>query len=337
MRAMVMAAGLGTRLRPITNAIPKPVVPVGNVAIVEQLVRLLTAHGADEVIANLHWFPDQVRGRLGDGSALGVEVTYRHEDELLGTAGGVRNVADFLTAPGDDFLVLAGDALTDADLGALMAAHRANDGVATLGVKKVADVSEYGVIVTGSDGRVQGFQEKPDPSEALSDLCNCMIYAFSPELFDYFPREEMPDPVDFANDVFPALLAGDVPFYVHEIDTYWNDVGTLPEYLQGNLDAVTGAVDLPRLGGELGEGELPEGIAAGEGVEVDGPVLFGDGCEIGAGAALTGPLVIGAGATVGAGAQVKEALLLPGARVPDGGVLGRGIAGDGARLAAGDW
>jgi mannose-1-phosphate guanylyltransferase/mannose-1-phosphate guanylyltransferase/phosphomannomutase len=312
-------------------------VPVGNVAIVEQLVRLLAAHGADEVIANLHWFPDQVRGRLGDGSALGVEVTYRHEDELLGTAGGVRNVADFLTAPGDDFLVLAGDALTDADLGALMVAHRANDGVATLGVKKVADVSEYGVIVTGSDGRVQGFQEKPDPSEALSDLCNCMIYAFSPELFDYFPREEMPDPVDFANDVFPALLAGDVPFYVHEIDTYWNDVGTLPEYLQGNLDAVTGAVDLPRLGGELGEGELPEGIAAGEGVEVDGPVLFGDGCEIGAGAALTGPLVIGAGTTVGAGAQVKEALLLPGARVPDGGVLGRGIAGDAARLAAGDW
>jgi mannose-1-phosphate guanylyltransferase/mannose-1-phosphate guanylyltransferase/phosphomannomutase len=337
MRAMVMAAGLGTRLRPITNAIPKPVVPVGNVAIVEQLVRLLAAHGADEVIANLHWFPDQVRGRLGDGSALGVEVTYRHEEELLGTAGGVRNVGDFLTAPGDDFLVLAGDALTDADLGALMAAHRANDGVATLGVKKVTDVSEYGVIVTGSDGRVQGFQEKPDPAEALSDLCNCMIYAFGPELFDYFPRAEMPDPVDFANDVFPALLAGDVPFYVHEIDTYWNDVGTLPEYLRGNLDAVTGAVALPRLGGELGEGELPGGVAAGEGVEVDGPVLFGDGCEIGAGAALTGPLVIGAGTKVGAGAQVKEALLLPGARVPDGGVLGRGIAGDAARLAAGDW
>jgi len=337
MRAMVMAAGLGTRLRPITNAIPKPVVPVGNVAIVEQLVRLLAAHGVDEAIANLHWFPDQVRGRLGDGSALGVDVTYRFERELLGTAGGVRNVADFLTAPGDDFLVLAGDALTDADLGALMAAHRANDGVATLGVKKVADVSEYGVIVTGSDGRVQGFQEKPDPAEALSDLCNCMIYAFSPELFDYFPREEMADPVDFANDVFPALLAGDVPFYVHEIETYWNDVGTLPEYLRGNLDAATGAVRLPRLGGELGQGRVPDGVAAGEGVEVEGPVLFGDGCAIGAGATVTGPLVIGAGATVGAGAQVKEALLLPGATVPDGGVLARGIAGDAARLAAGDW
>lgn len=332
-----MAAGLGTRLRPITHAIPKPVVPVGNVAIVEQLVRLLAAHGADEVIANLHWFPEQVRGRLGDGSEFGVEVTYRREEELLGTAGGVRNVADFLTEPGEDFFVLAGDALTDADLTALMAAHRANGGVATLGVKKVADVSEYGVIVTDSDGRVQGFQEKPDPAEALSDLCNCMVYAFSPEIFDYFPRDEMPDPVDFANDVFPALLDGDVPFHVHEIETYWNDVGTLPEYLQGNFDAVEGAVKLPRLDGEIGDGAVPGGLGIPGDVEVEGRVLFGPGCEVGAGASLTGPLLIGAGATIGAGAQVKEALLLPGAAVPDGGVLARGIAGDAARLASGEW
>jgi len=332
-----MAAGLGTRLRPITHAIPKPVVPVGNVAIVEQLVRLLAAHGVDEVIANLHWFPDQVRGRLGDGAGLGVEVGYRHEDELLGTAGGVRGVADFLTAPGDDFLVLAGDALTDADLSALAAAHRGNDGVATLGVKKVDDVSQYGVIVTGADGRIEGFQEKPDPAEALSDLVNCMVYAFSPEVFDYFPVDEMPDPVDFANDVFPALLADDAPFYVHEIETYWNDVGTLPEYLQGNLDAVAGAVALPRLGGELGEDAVPAVLELPDDVEVEGRVLFGPGCSVGAGAALTGPLVIGAGASVGAGAQVKEALLLPGGTVPDGGVLARGIAGDAARLASGDW
>ena len=223
------------------------------------------------MIANLHWFPDQVQGRLGDGADFGVEVTYRHEEELLGTAGGVRNVADFLTAPGEDFLVLAGDALTDADLTALRRAQRANDGVATLGVKKVTDVSEYGVVVTGSDGRVQGFQEKPDPAEALSDLVNCMVYAFSPEIFDYFPDDELPDPVDFANDVFPALLAGDVPFHVHEIESYWNDVGTLPEYLQGNLDAVEGAVELPALGGELGDGEAPAGArACPPSVEVDG-------------------------------------------------------------------
>ena len=339
MRAMVMAAGLGTRLRPITDAIPKPVVPVGNVAIVEQLVRLLGAHGVGEVIANLHWFPEQVEGRLGDGSTLGVDVSYRLEEELLGTAGGVRNVADFLTAEDDVFIVLAGDALTDVDLTALAAAHRANDGVATLAVKQVGDVSQYGVIVTGSDGRIQGFQEKPDPAEALSDLVNCMVYAFSPEVFDYFPRDEMPDPVDFANDVFPALLAADIPFYVHQIDAYWNDVGTLPEYLQGNLDAIEGRVELPRLGGTLARDEAPAELGLPADVEVEGPVLFGDGCRIGAGASLVGPLIIGAGAEIGAGARLKQALLLPGARVAEGGVLGardrgrRGPAGIGRLVA----
>jgi len=336
MRAMVMAAGLGTRLRPITNEVPKPIVPVGNVAIVEQLVRLLASHGVKEVIANLHWFPETVQGRLGDGSELGVEVSYRQEDELLGTAGGVRNVADFLTADGGDtFLVLAGDALTDVDLTALVDAHRAGGGVATLAVKKVSDVSEYGVIVAGSDGRVQGFQEKPDPAEALSDLVNCMVYAFSPEVLDYFPD---PDPVDFAHDVFPALLEHDVPFHVHEVDAYWNDVGTLREYLQGNLDAVEGAVELPRLGGVLLDGEAPaEGAEIAGDVDVQGKVLFGDGCRIGAGARLSGPLVVGPGAEVGEGAQVKEAVLLPGARVPAESILARGIAGDAARLATGDW
>ncbi len=337
MRAMVMAAGLGTRLRPITNEIPKPVVPVGNVAIVEQLVRLLAAHGVNEVIANLHWFPETVRRRLGDGSELGVEVSYREEEELLGTAGGVRNVADFLTAGDEEaFLVLAGDALTDVDLTELAAAHRNNGGVATLAVKQVPDVSQYGVIVTGPDGRIEGFQEKPAPMEALSDLVNCMVYAFSPEIFEYFPDD---DPVDFANDVFPALLENDVPFHVHEIDRYWNDVGTLREYLQGNLDVVEGSVEVPRLGGEIVDGELPREAPAvlGDDVEVEGRVLFGDGCRIGGGAQLSGPLVIGPGAEVGEGAHVKEAVLLPGVSVPGGGVLARGIAADAGRLASGDW
>jgi mannose-1-phosphate guanylyltransferase len=333
---MVMAAGLGTRLRPITHEIPKPVVPVGNVAIVEQLVRLLAAHGIDEAIANLHWFPDQVKGRLGPDSTAGVDVSFRAEEELLGTAGGVRNVADFLTEGDDDtFLVLAGDALTDVDLTALAAAHRDNGGVATLAVKKVADVSEYGVIVTDADGRIQGFQEKPDPAEALSDLANCMVYAFSPELFDFFPAD---DPVDFALDVFPALLENDVPFHVHEIDAYWNDVGTLREYLQGNLDAVAGDVELPRLAGQLStDGEIPDGVNVGSGVEVEGRILFGEDCSVGKGASLVGPLVIGPGSEIGAGATVKEALLLPGAQVPEGSMLARGIAGDPGRLASGNW
>jgi mannose-1-phosphate guanylyltransferase len=327
---MVMAAGLGTRLRPITWEIPKPIVPVCNRPIVSHLVQLLAGHGAEEVIANLHWFPDTVKGCVGDGSDLGVEVSYRYEEELLGTAGGVRGVADFLTGDDDDvFLVLAGDALTDVDLSTLAAAHRANGGVATLAVKKVSDVSQYGVIVTDGDGRIQGFQEKPDPAEALSDLVNCMVYAFSPGIFEYFPEG---DPLDFAHDVFPALLEHDVPFHVHEIDAYWNDIGTLPEYINGNIDALTGAVGFDPVG-EVIEGERK----LDRDVEVQGPVLVGRDVEIGAGASLVGPLVIGAGSRIGSGARVREGVLLPGAEIAADGVFARGISAGARRLASTDW
>jgi len=330
---MVMAAGLGTRLRPITWEIPKPIVPVCNRPIVGHLVQLLGTHGVEEAIANLHWFPDTVKGCVGDGSDLGVDVSYRYEEQLLGTAGGVRNVADFLTGDGDDiFLVLAGDALTDVDLGRLAEAHRANGGVATLAVKQVSDVSQYGVIVTDSDGRIQGFQEKPDPTEALSDLVNCMVYAFSPEIFDYFPGDDPSEPIDFAHDVFPALLDADVPFHVHEIDAYWNDIGTLPEYINGNIDALTGAVGFERVG-RLHEGE--EETAAGG--KLEGPVLIGDDVEIGEGASLVGPLVVGAGSRIGEGARVREGVLLPGAEIAPGGVFARGIAAGAERLASADW
>jgi mannose-1-phosphate guanylyltransferase len=319
MKAMVMAAGLGTRLRPITFEVPKPMVPVGNRPIFEQILRSLAAGGVGEVVSNLHWFPETIRGAIGDGSQLGIELTYSYEDELLGTAGGVLNVREFF---GDEpFLVMAGDALTDVDFKELARAHAANDGIATLVVKRVANTSEYGVIVTDSGDRVQGFQEKPDPAEALSDRANCMIYAVDPEIFDHFPDKAAPD---FALDIFPALLDADIPFHVYETERYWNDVGSLPEYLAGNLDAVEGEVAIDLAGELLGEGD-GERLAAG--VELSGRVLIGDGAEVGEGARIDGPCVIGAGATIGAGARVKESVLLPGAEVPQHGLLANSIAG----------
>ena len=151
---------------------------------------------------------------------------------------------------------MAGDALTDIDFTALIEAHERTTGIATLAVKRVPNVDEYGVVIAGRDGRVQGFQEKPDPAEALSDLASCMIYVFSPEVFDYFPADARPD---FALDVFPALLEHDVPFHVHAIDEYWNDVGSIGEYLQGNLDVVEGHVRVDPAG-ELLEGGPEEEI-----------------------------------------------------------------------------
>lgn len=320
-----MAAGLGTRLRPLTWDVPKPLVPVANRPIMEHVLELLAKNDVGEIVANLHWFGDTVRNAFGDGSRLDVEITYSEEEKLLGTAGGVRNVREFFGS--EPFVVLAADALTDIDLGALAKTHAENDWIATLAAVKVADTSEYGVIVSGSDGRIQGFQEKPDPAEALSNLANCMIYVLEPEIFDYFPDKEE---VDFALDVFPALLSGDVPFGVHASEEYWNDVGSLPEYLQGNLDAITGAVGVEPAGEII---ESADGL--GDGVELEGPVLIGDAAEVGAGARLDGPLVIGPGSRIGAGARVKESVLLPGTEVPDNGLLAAAIAGNGEVLAKG--
>ena len=296
----------------------------------EHILRLLPRHGFSEVIANLHWFPETIEGHFGDGSALGLELTYSHEEELLGTAGGVRNVAEFF---GDSFLVMAGDALTDIDLGALRAAHESNGGIATLAVKRVANVSEFGVVITGADGRIQGFQEKPDPAEALSDLANCVIYMLSAEIFDYFPEpgtsraagaEDPAGFADWAMDVFPALLEADVPFYSHEIDAYWNDIGNLDELRQGNLDALGGAVDV-----DPGAPEVAEGVRAAsslDGVEVEGPALIGAEVELGEGASLEGPVIVGDGCRIGARACIRDSILLEGAEVAPGGILVGGIA-----------
>ena len=209
MRAMVLAAGLGTRLRPLTYEITKPMVPVLDRPVMEHILELLSRHSFEEVIANLHYFPDTIRDYFGE------RVSYSYEQELLGTAGGVRACADFF---GDEaFLVISGDALTDIDLGALAARHAQAGGIATLAVKQVADTREYGVVLHDRDGRVTGFQEKPSPDEALSDLGNCGIYMFDPKIFDYFPERPF---ADWAKDVFPTLLENDVPFHIHEVREY---------------------------------------------------------------------------------------------------------------------
>jgi mannose-1-phosphate guanylyltransferase/mannose-1-phosphate guanylyltransferase/phosphomannomutase len=330
MRAMILAAGLGTRLRPITYGMPKPMVPVLNRPVMEHIARLLARHGFGEAIANLHWFPELIEGHFGDGSAFGLELSYSREERLLGTSGGVRNAAGFL---GDSFLVISGDALTDLDLTAMREFHESHDGIATLATKRVADTTQFGVAITGADGRIQGFQEKPAPAEALSDLANCGIYMFRSEIFDFFPEPGASkaagpdDPAGFADwamDVFPALLEGDIPFYSHEIDAYWNDIGNLGELRQGNLDALHGAVEV-----EPGAPQVEEGVRAAsslDGAEVTAPILVGAGVEIGTGVRIEGPAIIGDGCRIGDGACIRDSILLEGAELPPAAILAGGIA-----------
>ncbi|MFN8161154.1 MAG: NDP-sugar synthase [Solirubrobacterales bacterium] len=329
MRAMILAAGLGTRLRPITYEMPKPMVPVLNRPVMEQIARLLARHGFAEVIANLHWFPELIRGHFGDGAGLGLELSYSEEEALLGTAGGVRRAAGFL---GDSFLVISGDALTDIDLAAMRDFHASHEGIATLATTRVADTSQFGVAITGPDRRIQGFQEKPDPEEALSDLANCGIYMFRAEIFDFFPAPGTSeaagagDPADFADwamDVFPALLEADVPFYSHEVDAYWNDIGSLAELRQGNIDALRGAVRV-----EPAEPEVSEGIRSASDLgdaEVEAPVLVGAGVEVGSGVRIDGPVVIGDGCAIGDGCRLRGSILMQRAELPAGTVLADAI------------
>jgi mannose-1-phosphate guanylyltransferase len=318
MKAMVLAAGLGTRLKPLTFDLPKPMVPVLDRPVMAHIVRLLESQGFDELIANLHWFPEAIRDYFGD------RLEYRYEPELLGTAGGVRNVRDFF---GDEpVVVISGDALADLDVRALVERHRSAGGIATLTVKQVPDTREYGVVIHDEDGRVQGFQEKPDSAEALSNLANCGIYCFSPAIFDFFPTE---DPVDWADDVFPALLDHDVPFHVHEIDSYWNDVGSLAELRQGTWDALEGRLRLGIAGEEARDGLwLGEGTVLPDDLElVEPPAWIGERCELGREVRLMGPVAVGDGCRIGNRASLREAILLPGTTVPAGEVAIGAIVG----------
>jgi mannose-1-phosphate guanylyltransferase/mannose-1-phosphate guanylyltransferase/phosphomannomutase len=320
---MLLGAGLGTRLRPITYELPKPVVPVVGEPVMGHILRLLERHGFEQVVANLHYFPDLIRDRFGDGSDYGVELSYSFEQELLGTAGGVRNVRDFFGE--ETFLIISGDALTDIDLGALWARHRETGGIGTLALKRVEDPSQLGVVIVGEDGRIQGFQEKPDPAEALSDLGNCGIYVFEPEIFDHFPEKAF---VDWAQDVFPVLLDQDVPFHGHETEQYWNDIGSLHEFRQGNFDALTGAVKIELSGREREQGvRIGETSQLGEQVLMEPPIYVGENCEIETDVRLTGPVVIGDGCTIGSGATLREVVIWPRSEVPERAMLIGAIAG----------
>jgi len=315
--AQVLAAGLGTRLRPLTYEIPKPMVPVLDRPVMAHIVDALRAQGIDRLVANLHYFPDTIRDHFGD------TIEYRYEEELLGTAGGVRGCRDFF---GDStFLVISGDALTDLDIAAFLAAHRASGGVATLAVKQVADTREYGVVLHDDDDRVTGFQEKPAPAEAQSDLGNCGIYLFEPEIFDYLPEG---DPADWANDVFPRLLAEDVPFHIHRTEGYWNDVGSLDELKAGTFDLLAGKTTLPISGETVADGVIVGEGSSVEGVDISaGPVWVGRGVRFGRGVRLTGPLAIGDGVVVGDGVSLRDTIVFPETTIADDTILIGAITG----------
>ena len=296
----------------------------------EHILRLLARHGFDDVIANLHYFPDMIREPLRRRlRATASQLSYRYEEELLGTAGGVRNVRDHF---GDEtFLIISGDALTDIDLDrAARSATRRTAASRTLALKRVDDTSEFGVVIVDADGRIQGFQEKPDPAEALSDLGNCGIYVFEPEIFDYFPEPAVrrlgAGRLPGAAGAGRAVLRPRDRRRTGTTSAPWTSTGraTSTRWRRGRERGGRG--DAPRAGRRRER-------RGGRRARRLGPVLVGEGCGLDSGARLDGPLVICDGASVGAGAFVKHSVLLPGAQVPAGAIVAGAIYGRAGALA----
>ncbi|MCW2972696.1 MAG: glgC [Thermoleophilia bacterium] len=317
----VMAAGKGTRLAPWTLAVPKPVLPVANEPALGFLLRLAARHGYRDIVANASWLGDVLTGVIGDGSAYGVQLDWQHEDAPLGTAGGVLHAQEALRDGDEPVVVLSGDGIHDVDLAAVERTHRESGAIATLAVVQVADPSQYGVALVDDAGRITGFQEKPAPGTAHSNLANTGIYVLDPRALDRCAEWGL---TDFGSELFPRLLAEGMHLQTHDIgDAYWNDIGDLDEWRASNVAAVSGAIDL---GVHHDDSDLTS--IDGEGVLVHPTATIAGDASLGFGT------IVGAGAHVGSGVHLASALILPGARVPDGVVIASGTFGSLAGLEA---
>jgi mannose-1-phosphate guanylyltransferase/phosphomannomutase len=303
-KAMVLAAGAGTRLRPLTYETPKPMVPVLNRPVIHHVLDNLLRHGVQDVMVNLHAHADQVRGYCGDGSRWSLRVQYSHEAKLLGTAGAIKKVEKFFR--GGPFFVMSGDGISDIDLTAMLAFHRRNRSLATMAIKAVDARFDYGVTLTKAGGRIKGFLEKPSWSDVFSNKVNTGIYLFEPEVFRYIPRGVY----DFGNQLWPKLLRLKKPIFAYETDAYWTDVGNLSEYRKCQIDSLEGRCRINIPGREIRKGvwvETPAAISPK--AILRAPCLIGKGCTIEAGAQVGPYTVIGDRAVVSSQAVLKNCIL----------------------------
>ena len=305
MRAVLMAGGSGTRLRPLTCDLPKPMVPVLNRPMAEHIVNLLKRHNIREIIATLHYLPDIMRDYFGDGSEFGVQMTYAvEEDQPLGTAGCVKNVEELLD---DTFLVISGDSMTDFDLSSAIEFHKKKQSKATLVLARVPNPVEFGVVITDENHHIQRFLEKPSSSEIFSDTVNTGTYILEPEVLKYLPANEE---CDFSKDLFPLLLEKGEPIYGYVSEQYWCDVGHLEAYRESQYEALQGKVQI-----DFAYEEKSPRIWVGENTTIDpsaniqAPVLIGSNCRIGPRVNIEAGTVIGDNVTIGAEADLKSPII----------------------------
>jgi mannose-1-phosphate guanylyltransferase/phosphomannomutase len=302
-KAVILAGGEGTRLRPLTSNQPKPMIPLVNRPMMEHIVTLLAHHGFDDIVVTVAYLANHIRNYFGDGSDFGVTMRYATEESPLGTAGSVRNASVELD---DTFLVISGDVLTDIDLTAFVDAHKQHDAFASIALKRVENPVDFGIVITRPDGQIERFLEKPTWGQVFSDTINTGIYVLEPEVFDFIPEGDV---VDFASDVFPAALDRGLMLHGYVADAYWEDVGTTDAYLRAHADVLDGKVDAEITGFELGDGIwLGEGAVVDPSARVEGPVVIGDNCRIEAGVRLSAYTVLGTDVVVKSDAFLERSI-----------------------------
>ncbi|XWK88062.1 MAG: NDP-sugar synthase [Phormidium sp.] len=329
MKAMILAAGKGTRVRPITYTIPKPLIPILQKPVMEFLVELLRLHGFDQIMVNVSHLADEIENYFRDGQRFGVQIGYSFEGridegklvgEAIGSAGGLKRIQDFSPFFDDTFVVLCGDALIDLDLTAAVKWHRSKGSIATVVMKSVPkeEVSSYGVVVTDQDGRIKAFQEKPSVEEALSTDINTGIYIFEPEVLDYIPSGVE---YDLGGQLFPKLVEMNAPFYGVTMDFQWVDIGKVPDYWRAIRDVLMGKVKNVSIPGH----EVRPGVFTGlnvaanwDNINIKGPAYIGSMTRIEDGAKIIGPTMIGPNCWVCKGATVDNSIIFEYSRLGEG-------------------
>ena len=329
MKAMILAAGKGTRVRPITYTIPKPLIPILQKPVMEFLLELLRQHGFDQIVVNVSHLAKEIEDYFRDGQRFGVQIAYSFEGRIedgqlvgdaLGSAGGMRRIHDFYPFFDDTFVVLCGDALIDLDLTAAVKWHKEKGAIATIVMKSVPleQVPSYGVVVTDETGRVKAFQEKPSVEEALSTSINTGIYIFEPEVLDYIPSGQE---YDIGGELFPKLVEMNAPFYAVPMDFEWVDIGKVPDYWHAIRGVLQGEIKNVSVPGK----EVFPGIYTGlnvavnwDKVDITGPVYIGGMTHIEDGAKIIGPTMIGSNCWVCSGATVDNSVIFDYSRLGAG-------------------
>ena len=324
MKAMILAAGVGSRLDPLTRNIPKPMVPIVNKPVMEHIVEMLARNDFREIMVNVHYLGEQIQEYFGDGSKWGVKIHYSPEDQLWGDAGSVKRCEDFFDE--DTFVVVGGDDLADMDLKRLVRAHKDKKALATIGLSLVDDPSEYGIALMNERGRITRFLEKPKGEVIFSNSANTGVYVFDRHVLELIPKGK---PYGFGNSLFPLLLEQRTRFYGYLTSSYWKDVGSLRQYREAHHDALSGRVTIKLQGNEVRKYVwMGENVEIHPSAEIGYPVVIGNNCRIEKGAKLLEYSILADNCVLEEGAVVKQSVLWHGACVNRNTMLERCVVGE---------